>query len=106
MAFADSFCIDPQDLTDLGIGQPFKVDHTDQLTLTVGKLCQNSMRFLVDRILHDRIFIELRRFHKLRVRVERVDLARLDLRNSSISVFLAILTSQVLTDAIEGSNES
>ena len=42
VAFADSFCVDPQDLTDLGIGQPFKVDHTDQLALTVGKLCPDG----------------------------------------------------------------
>ena len=47
---------------------------TFALSGDIGEFFQKFMRFLVDGILHNRVFIEFRRLNKFRVRVERVEL--------------------------------
>ena len=73
-AKATSVTLDAENLTNLGIGETFEINHANEFSLGIRELFQKFIRFPVDGTIHDRIFIELRGFNIFRIRVQRVEL--------------------------------
>ena len=74
MPLADSFGIDPEDLTDLRIAHVLEIDHTDQLSLRIRQLLQDGLRFAVDRVLENGIFVLCGRLNIFRIGIQGEDL--------------------------------